>query len=127
MGLDLTTLLNIRRYQAFDVDDAGRVLAGSDDSGSTQLIEIQPDGSQVPLTALPGPCSGRYLQSARGAGRAVLVSHDEGGNELHQISVLRLPPPGQAGQPGRRSAPGRRVPGPSPGRPGSGFVTSPGP
>jgi dipeptidyl aminopeptidase/acylaminoacyl peptidase len=93
MGLDLTTLLSIRRYQAFDVDDAGRVLAGSDDSGSTQLIEIQPDGSQVPLTALPGPCSGRYLQSARGAGRAVLVSHDEGGNELHQISVLRLPPP----------------------------------
>ncbi len=89
MGLDLTTLLDIRLYQVFDVDEAGRVLAGSDDSGSTQLIEIQPDGSHNPLTALPGPCAGRYLPGQR----AVLVSHDEGGNELHQISVLRLPVP----------------------------------
>jgi dipeptidyl aminopeptidase/acylaminoacyl peptidase len=90
MGLNLATLLDIRLYQAFDVDEAGRVLAGSDDTGSTQLIEIQPDGSQTPLTALPGPCGGRYLPGQR----AVLVWHDEGGNELHQISVLRLPVPG---------------------------------
>src|SRR3984957_21177096 len=90
MALDLAALLDIRRYQAFDVDDQGRVLAGGDDSGSTQLIEIEPDGGQTPLTALPGPCSGRYLPGQR----AVLGCHDEGGNELHQISVLRLPVPG---------------------------------
>ena len=90
MGLALAALLDIRLYLAFDADAGGRVLAGSDESGSTQLIEIQPDGSQVPLTALPGPCSGRYLPGQR----AVLVSHDEGGNELHQISVLPLPLPG---------------------------------
>ncbi len=93
MGLDLARLLDIRLYQAFDLDGAGRVLAGGDDTGSTQLIEIQPDGSIEPLTALPGPCTGRYLPGER----AVLVSHDEGGNELHQLSVLRLPTP--AGQP----------------------------
>ncbi len=99
MGLDLARLLDIRLYQAFDLDDAGRVLAGGDDSGSTQLIEIQPDGSIVPLTALPGPCTGRYLPAEYLPGaRAVLVSHDEGGNELHQLSLLRLPTPG--GQPG---------------------------
>jgi protease II len=90
MGLSLATLLDLRLYQAFDIDEAGRVLAGSDDSGSTQLIEIDPDGAVTPLTALPGPCSGRYVPGER----AVLVSHDEGGNELHQISVLRLPPRG---------------------------------
>ncbi len=90
MGLDLAALLELRLYQAFDVDDQGRVLTGGDDSGSTQLIEIEPDGSQSPLTALPGPCTGRYLPGQR----AVLVCHDEGGNELHQLSVLRLPVPG---------------------------------
>src|ERR1700722_15611408 len=105
MALDLAALLDIRRYQAFDVDDQGRVLAGGDDSGSTQLIEIEPDGGQTPLTALPGPCSGRYLPRPpavpgpcrgpfRPGRRAVLVCHDDGGNELHQISVLRLPVPG---------------------------------
>ena len=89
MALDLARLLDVRLYQAFDLDPAGRVLAGSDDSGSTQLTEILPDGSSTPLTALPGACSGRYLPGER----AVIVSHDEGGNEQHQLSVLRLPMP----------------------------------
>jgi dipeptidyl aminopeptidase/acylaminoacyl peptidase len=93
MGLDLAKLLDIRLYQAFDIDPAGRVLAGGDDTGSTQLIEIGPDGAVTPLTALPGPCTGRYLPGQR----AVLVSYDQGGNERHQISVLRLPVP--AGRP----------------------------
>lgn len=93
MALDVTTLLNLGLYLAFDIDADGRVLAGSDESGSTQLVELSPDGSAVPLTALPGPCSGRYLPGQR----AVIVSHDEGGNERHQLSVLRLPRPG--GQP----------------------------
>jgi dipeptidyl aminopeptidase/acylaminoacyl peptidase len=90
MALDLAQLLNVRLYQAFDLDDEGRVLAGSDDSGSTQLTEILPDGTSTPLTELPGACSGRYLPGER----AVIVSHDEGGNEQHQLSLLRLPVPG---------------------------------
>ncbi len=89
MGADLTRILDVRLYQAFDLDADGRVLAGSDDTGSTQLIEIDPDGTTVPLTALPGACTGRYLPGQR----AVIVSHDDGGNELHQLSVLRLPAP----------------------------------
>ena len=105
MGLDLARLLDIRFYQAFDLDEAGRVLAGSDESGSTQLVEIQPDGTVVALTALPGPCTGRYVPGER----AVLVSHDDGGNELHQLSVLRLAtPPDPPGQPRRAGAAGSR-------------------
>ena len=95
MGLNLNSILDVCLYQAFDLDVDGRVLAGSDDTGATQLIEIEPDGTMTPLTALPGACAGRYLPGQR----AVIVSHDEGGNELHQLSVLRLPPP--SGQPAR--------------------------
>jgi protease II len=87
MRPSLNSILDVRLYQAFDLDLDGRVLAGSDDTGSTQLIEIDPDGTTTPLTALPGACTGRYLPGKR----AVIVSHDDGGNELHQLSVLRLP------------------------------------
>ena len=93
MTLSLAMLLNVRQYVSFDLDSSGRVLAGSDDSGSMQLIEIRPDGSVTRLTALPGACSGRYLPGQR----AVIVSHDEGGNERHQLSTLSIPPP--AGRP----------------------------
>jgi dipeptidyl aminopeptidase/acylaminoacyl peptidase len=93
MGPDLTRILDVRLYQAFDIDADGRVLAGSDDTGSTQLVEIEPGGTRTPLTALPGACTGRYVPGQR----AVIVSHDQGGNELHQLSVLRLPVP--SGQP----------------------------
>ncbi len=93
MRPDLTRILDVRLYQAFDLDADGRVLAGSDDAGSTQLIEIEPDGTTAPLTRLPAACTGRYLPGQR----AVIVSHDEGGNELHQLSLLRLPTP--SGQP----------------------------
>jgi len=95
MGPNLNSILDVRLYQAFDLDLDGRVLAGSDDTGSTQLIEVEPDGTTTPLTALPGACAGRYLPGQR----AVIVSHDDGGNELHQLSVLRLPRP--SGQPAR--------------------------
>ncbi len=74
-------------------NSAGRILGGTDESGSMQLIEISPDGTSQPLTALPGACSGRYLA----AERTVVVSHDDGGNERRQLSLLRLPVPG--GQP----------------------------
>src|ERR1700722_18106845 len=89
MGLDLGELLNIRLYQAFDIDSAGRVLAGSDDTGSTQLIEIDPAGTVTALTALPAACSGRYIPGQR----AVVVSHDADGDERLQLSLLRLPRP----------------------------------
>ena len=86
MGLDLKRLLDVRLYQAFDADEAGRVLAGSDDTGSTQLIEIGPGGAVTKLTALPGRCTGRYIPGQR----LVIVSHDEGGNEREQLSLLAL-------------------------------------
>ena len=89
MGPSLTRILDVRLYQAFDLDADCRVLAGSDDTGTTQLIEIEPDGTRTPLTALPGACTGRYLPGQR----AVIVSHDQGGNELHQLSVLRTTAP----------------------------------
>jgi dipeptidyl aminopeptidase/acylaminoacyl peptidase len=88
MAYDPIRLLDVRLYQAFDLDSAGRVLAGSDDSGSTQLVELRPDGSLTPLTALPGACSGRFLP---GDPATVIVSHDEGGNEQEQLSLLRIP------------------------------------
>ncbi|MGH3155045.1 MAG: TolB family protein, partial [Streptosporangiaceae bacterium] len=98
--MDLAQLLAITLFRAFDVDAEGRILAGSDASGSTQLIEIRPDGSTVALTALPGACSGSYLPNpearAGAAERTVIVSHDEGGNERYQLSLLRLPLPGDA-------------------------------
>jgi protease II len=90
MRPDLERLLGVTLYQAFDTDTDGRILAGSDESGTTQLIEITPEGATAPLTALPGACSGRYVMGER----AVIVSHDDGGNELHQLSLLPLPLPG---------------------------------
>jgi len=87
MGLDLAQLLAISVYRAFDLDSAGRILAGTDESGSMQLVEISPGGAVQALTALPGACSGRYLTGER----TVVVSHDDGGNERRQLSLLRLP------------------------------------
>jgi dipeptidyl aminopeptidase/acylaminoacyl peptidase len=89
MGVDLAQLLSAPVYRAYDVDEAGRILAGTDESGSMQLAELSPDGSRQPLTALPGACRGRYLPGER----VVLVSHDDGGNERGQLSLLRLPLP----------------------------------
>src|SRR6202050_5050540 len=90
--MDIAKLLAITLYRAFDVDAEGHILAGSDATGSVQLVEIRPDGTQVPLTALPGACRGRYLPGQR----AVIVSHDDGGNERYQLSLLRMPRPGPA-------------------------------
>jgi acetyl esterase/lipase len=93
MSPDLERLLNVTVYRAFDIDSDGRILAGSDASGSTQLAEISPEGTLTALTALPGACTGRYVTGQR----AVIVSHDDGGNEQHQLSLLPLT--------GERSAP----------------------
>lgn len=80
-------LLGLPSWRAFDVDDEGRVLAGSDQSGSVQLVEIAPDGTTgTPLTALPGTVSGRYLPGER----TVVIEHDTDGDERAQLSLLRL-------------------------------------
>ncbi len=84
----LLRLLEARTWRAFDVDDAGRVLAGHDESGSVQLVELALDASCTALTALPGACTGRYLPGER----AVVVQHDNGGDENDQLSLLRLDP-----------------------------------
>src|SRR6266700_2795921 len=88
MGIGIVELLNLPVWRAFDVDDAGRILAGSDDSGSMQLVELAPDGAARPLTALPGACRGRYLPGTR----TVVVEHDQGGDERAQLSLLSLDP-----------------------------------
>ncbi|MGB7425895.1 MAG: alpha/beta fold hydrolase [Ornithinimicrobium sp.] len=90
--MDTTTLvselLSARTWIAFDVDDQGRVLAGHDELGSVQLVEIEPDGSWTPLTDLPSKCSGRYIPGQR----AIVVQHDQGGDEKVQLSRLDLDP-----------------------------------
>lgn len=89
MRPDIAALLGATSWRAFDIDDEGRVLAGSDESGSVQLVELAPDGTATALTALPGACSGRYLPGQRVA----VVAHDEAGNERGQLSLLGLDPP----------------------------------
>ncbi|GAA4876191.1 S9 family peptidase [Actinomycetospora straminea] len=83
-GTLLHRLLDATTWRSFDVDAEGRILAGHDASGSVQLVELHPDGTRVPLTALPGAVSGRYLPGRR----QVVVSHDVGGNERAQLSLL---------------------------------------
>lgn len=87
----LRRLLDATTWRAFDVDAEGRILAGQDASGSVQLVELRPGsrehadrGTRVPLTALPGPVQGRYV----GGARRIVVSHDVGGNERAQLSLL---------------------------------------
>ena len=80
----LHRLLEVTTWRAFDVDAEGRILAGYDGSGTVQLVELRPDGTRVPLTALSGACHGRYLPGTR----RVVVSHDAGGNERAQLSLL---------------------------------------
>ncbi|UYM07145.1 S9 family peptidase [Solicola gregarius] len=83
---DVRTLLELPVWEPFDIDDEGRILAGYDGSGTTQLVEIGTDGSLTQLTALENRCSGRYVIGER----AVIVQHDDGGNENTQLSELRL-------------------------------------
>ncbi len=82
-------LLDVRSWIALDIDERGRVLAGHDDLGSLQLVEISPDGARTALTDLPSRCTGRYVPGRR----QVLVGHDSGGDERWQISLLDLDSP----------------------------------
>ncbi|MDQ2836212.1 MAG: S9 family peptidase [Actinomycetota bacterium] len=85
-GARLRELLELRRSTLFDIDEAGRLLVGNDDSGSVQLYEISADGDWRQLTDLGEPCHGRYLPGER----AVVVSADTGGTERAQLSLLAL-------------------------------------
>lgn len=89
MGMDIARLLGVSHWRAFDVDRDGRVLAGSDESGATQLVEIAPDGSETALTALAGAVSGRYVPGER----VVVVQHDTDGDERPQLSLLDVREP----------------------------------
>lgn len=91
--MDLSELLELRTWRAFDVDDTGRVLAGWDDSGSVQLVELAPGEAPRVLTALPSGCAGRYLPGER----RVVVVHDDGGDERAQLSLLDADRDGPAG------------------------------
>ncbi len=82
-------LLAVRSWTGFDVDEDDRVLAGTDELGSLQLVEIALDGTRTPLTALPSRCTGRYLPGRR----AIVVTHDNGGDEHTQLSLLDLGTP----------------------------------
>lgn len=77
-------LLEIRSWVAFDVDERGRSLVGTDELGSMQLVEVDADGVRRQLTRLPSRCSGRYIPGTR----TVVVMHDTGGDERVQLSVL---------------------------------------
>lgn len=81
----LRDLLEARSASVLDLDDDGRVLARSDETGIPQLVEWA-DGSLRALTALPEPVTGRYLPG----GRTAILSVDAGGNEQHQLYVLDL-------------------------------------
>ncbi len=85
----ITQLLGVRTWTAFDVDADGRVLAGHDELGSIQLVELDAGGRSTPLTDLPGKCSGRYVPGRR----QVVVQHDQGGDENMQLSLLDLSAP----------------------------------
>ncbi|MEZ0093236.1 alpha/beta fold hydrolase [Streptacidiphilus sp. EB129] len=106
MGNTLGELLALPAWRAFDIDDEGRILAGYNGSGTIQLVELAPDGTASPLTALPGACTGRYLSGVRSLPgvRAVVVAHDQGGDEKQQLSLLPLdiPPAAPVGLDGLR-------------------------
>ena len=97
----INALLDLTAWAVFDVDPEGRILAGNDESGSMQLVEIAPDGARTQLTALPSRCSGRYVPGTR----RVVVQHDNGGDERTQLSLLDLAPSAGSAGPGNSAPP----------------------
>jgi dipeptidyl aminopeptidase/acylaminoacyl peptidase len=79
-------MFELRSSTLQDIDEAGRLLIGNDDSGSMQLHELTPDGQRTVLTDLGEPCWGRYLPGQR----AVVVSADDGGSERAQLWLRYL-------------------------------------
>jgi hypothetical protein len=106
MSPDLERLLGVTLYQAFDTDRDGQILAGSDESGSTQLIEISPDGARRNGVAFDPV----IRDLATGAERTISL-----GDALFALVSPALVSP--AG-PGPDTAPGTRRPRPGRGRTG---------
>jgi len=79
-------MFELRSSTLLDVDEAGRLLIGNDESGSVQLHELAPDGRRSVLTDLGEPCRGRYLPGQR----TVVVSADDGGSERAQLWLRHL-------------------------------------
>ena len=86
MGDRVREMFELCSSVLFDIDDAGRLLIGNDESGSMQLYELAPDGQRNALTDLGEPCWGRYLPGQR----AVVVSADDGGTERAQLWLRGL-------------------------------------
>ncbi|HZE48673.1 MAG TPA: hypothetical protein VE074_03865, partial [Jatrophihabitantaceae bacterium] len=61
----LREMFELRSSTLLDIDEAGRLLIGNDESGSVQLHELAPDGRRSVLTDLGEPCRGRYLPGQR--------------------------------------------------------------
>ena len=86
MGDRVREMFELCSSVLFDIDDAGRLLIGNDESGSMQLYELAPDGQRSALTDLGEPCWGLYLPGQR----AVVVSADDGGTERAQLWLRGL-------------------------------------
>ncbi len=81
---ELRGLLRLPAWQVLDEDGDGRLLLRSDEGGSMQLHELA-GGRRRALTALPDPVGdARYVPGRR----TIVVQHDAGGNERHQLSLL---------------------------------------
>ena len=122
MRPDLERLLGVSVYRAFDTDHEAGPWPAATRAAPCSSSRSPRTAPRQALTALPGACTGRYVPGER----AVIVSHDDGGNERHQLSLLPLDArrpepargpgrPGAAGpRPGAHPRAGRRHAGPDP-------------
>jgi dipeptidyl aminopeptidase/acylaminoacyl peptidase len=94
---DMAALLELRSTTLLDLDDAGHVLVGNDDTGSSQLYEIDVDGRWRQLTDLGEPATGRYLPGP--GSRRLVISADDAGTERTQLWLLDLDDPHATPQP----------------------------
>lgn len=84
------SLLELQTWTLFDIDAHGRILAGNDQTGSMQLVEVDTTGTATLLTDLSSKCSGRYVPGSEP--RQVIVQHDSGGDERMQLSMITVEP-----------------------------------
>ena len=68
--MSLRALLEARSAHAIDLDESGRVLVRSDETGTLQLAEYH-DGALRRVTDLAEPVTGRYVPGTRAAVVAV--------------------------------------------------------
>lgn len=88
--MDLRQLVEARSARALDEDSEGRLLVGTDLTGTFQLHELA-DGHLRALTDFAEPVSGHYVPQSRMA----VVLMDTGGSERRQLYLMDLDdPPG---------------------------------